>query len=325
MRAQNAAARDAGFGYAAYGHLKIAAVVDELAALLFRLGGGGNRDRHERIREGVWGFARDLGLGKPDCMTGAGASPEAIDFLRTFDLSYRTRRLRFVARRLAELDDKPGSGHAAILDARQIVYELIGAYRYGIEAADIIVGDGIRFADEEIAPALLELSELLALKRLDDFADGRLAEALLALPKPERRLILLTYLGFPFYDVATLPLLQSEGLDEFEVVKVDRISPDDAASIRSGGAAATLKGIQFFNFGAFFSRAYRENDYLWGRLHGTERLIDIVVSTLPEQNRLAAPRVAELKRDAFRAILKEERDRLTSIGNLISELEREIG
>ena len=52
-------------------------------------------------------------------------------------------------------------------------------------------------------------------------------------------------------------------------------------SIRDGGAAATLKGIEFNNFGAFFSRAYRENDYLWGRLHGLDRLVDIVISSLP--------------------------------------------
>jgi hypothetical protein len=30
-------------------------------------------------------------------------------------------------------------------------------------------------------------------------------------------------------------------------------------------------------FGAFFSRAYREHDYLMGRLHGGARLLDIVV------------------------------------------------
>ena len=57
-------------------------------------------------------------------------------------------------------------------------------------------------------------------------------------------------------------------------------------AIREGGTTATLKGIQFNSFGAFFSRAYRENDYLWGRLHGADRLIDITVSTLPEGPRL---------------------------------------
>src|SRR3546814_3431754 len=109
-------------------------------------------------------------------------------------------------------------------------------------------------------------------------ADERLCEAFHAFQaKADRRQLLHAYLGFPFYDLATLPLLQGEGLDEFDPVKVDRIAPDDAATIRGGGAEATLKGIQFNSFGAFFSRTYRENDYLRGRLHGAERLIDIQI------------------------------------------------
>jgi hypothetical protein len=140
-----------------------------------------------------------------------------------------------------------------------------------------------------------------------------------------RRPMLLTYLGFPYFDVATLPLLQGEGMDEFDPIKVDRIAPDDARSIRAGGAEATLKGIQFNSFGAFFSRAYRENDYLWGRLHGAERMIDIVLSTLPESIRLKPGRVAGIKRAAFLAILDEEEPRLTRIGALIASLRSEVG
>ncbi len=70
---------------------------------------------------------------------------------------------------------------------------------------------------------------------------------------------------------------------------------------------ATLKGIQFNSFGAFFSRAYRENDYLWGRLHGADRLIDIVLSTLPPDD-AAAARTASRRSSAsaFHAILDEE-------------------
>ena len=102
----------------------------------------------------------------------------------------------------------------------------------------------------------------------DDLVDAALAVAIAQSPKAQRRQILLTYLGFPFFDIATLPMLQGEGLEEFNPIKVDRISPDDAQSIRAGGAAATLKGIELNSFGAFFSRKYRENDYLWGRLHG---------------------------------------------------------
>src|SRR3546814_6305960 len=111
----------------------------------------------------------------------------------------------------------------------------------------------------------------------------------------------------------------------FDPVKVDRIAPDDAATIRGGGAEATLKGIQFNSFGAFFSRTYRENDYLWGRLHGAERLIDILVSTLPQKLALPPDRVLAFKRRAFRAILAAERPHLTSIGELLDSLEREIG
>ena len=118
------------------------------------------------------------------------------------------------------------------------------------------------------------------------------------------------------------PLLRGEGLNEFDPIRVDRISPDDACAIRSGGAAATLKGIQFNNFGAFFSRAYRENDYLWGRLHGAERMVDLLGSTLEDS--LAEEDNRSFKRAAFLAILDEEEaaDRCSS--GLIRLLRAEV-
>jgi hypothetical protein len=180
-------------------------------------------------------------------------------------------------------------------------------------------------AEHEPQAALDAFARLLDLPRLGAESDRMFIDALSGLPQGDRRKLILTYLGYPFYDVATLPLLQGEGLDEFDPVKVDRISPDDARAIRQGGAEATLKGIQFHSFGAFFSRAYRENDYLWGRLHGADRLIDIVVSTLPEGRHLEPGEVAGLKREAFRAILEEEKPRLTCIDPLFEALAREIG
>lgn len=321
-RAQNIAAREAGYAYAAYGHLKLSAVVEEAAMIIYRLGGRGGRERVDRLRDSIWAHVRGSGLTAHDAMTSSGARPHVVEFFRSFDLSYRSRRLRFVIRRIASLDQRPDAPREALQLARQTVYELIGRYRQ----ADDTEGLNDVFADAETDPAaaLAHLAEILDLKQLDDEADAALAEALAALPKPERRALILTYLGFAFYDIATLPLLQGEGLDEFDPVKVDRISPEDARAIREGGAAATLKGIQFNSFGAFFSRAYRENDYLWGRLHGADRLIDITVSTLPEGEHLPPGTVAALKREAFRAILDEERGRLTAIGPLFEELEREI-
>jgi hypothetical protein len=175
--------------------------------------------------------------------------------------------------------------------------------------------------DPEAAAAAL--ATRLDLRALDEEADAAVAEALADLPRATRRAFILTYLGYPFYDIATLPLLQGEQLQEFDPIKVDRISPDDARAIRTGGTLATLKGIQFNNFGAFFCRAYRENDYLWGRLHGADRLIDIIASTLPEP--LTGEALASAKREAFRAILEEERSRLTAIPGLFAELAAEIG
>jgi hypothetical protein len=151
-----------------------------------------------------------------------------------------------------------------------------------------------------------------------------LVECLAQLPKELRRRILLTYLGFPFYDTVTLPLLRGEGMTEFEPAKVDRISPDDCNSIRGGGASEVLKGTEFYNFGAFFSRAYRENDYLWGRLHGAERMIDLIASALPDGMIVDAVELATLKREAFVAVLDEEEGRLRADPGLVPGIRAEV-
>lgn len=158
--------------------------------------------------------------------------------------------------------------------------------------------------------------------KIDSEAENLLAEALAEMPRNLKRRMLLTYLGFPFYDVATLPLLQSERLDEYNPVKIDRISPDDARSIREGGTQDTLRGTEFYNFGAFFSRSYRENDYIWGRLHGAERMIDLVVSTL--ETPMAEEDVRTAKRSAFLAILDEETKSKRCNPDLIEQLRSEV-
>jgi Protein of unknown function (DUF3376) len=119
-------------------------------------------------------------------------------------------------------------------------------------------------------------------------------------------------------------LLRGEGLTEFDPVKVDRISPDDAPSIRTGGAHATLRGVEFYNFGAFFSQAYRENDYLWGRLHGAERMVDLVASALPAGTAFSADELTQFKREAFLAILDEEEGRLLVDKSLVSGIRAEV-
>jgi patatin-related protein len=310
-KAQAVAARESGFAYAGYGQLKLATVVEEVALALTR------DTRRDGTRGALWAHVRARGLLGPDAISEAGGTEEVVAFLRNFDLGFRMRRLRFLSRRLAEMEQQPGCPRDAVRDAQAAVYGLVE--RYEEAAARPCPEEG------EISDRLDALAAAYGLKAIDDAADARLTEALALFPKPERRTLILAYLGFAFYDVATLPLLQGEGLDEFHPVKVDRISPEDATSIRTGGAAATLKGTQLNSFGAFFSRAYRENDYLWGRLHGADRLIEITVSALPKGTHLPPGLVAELKREAFRAILAEERPRLQAIQPLFDALDGEIG
>ena len=311
-KAHTVAARESGFAYAAYGHLKLASVVEQVAEALSRGSNG-----REGTRKALWEHVRARGLVGTEAITETGGTADVIAFLRNFDTGFRIRRLRFVSRRLGDLEQTPECPAEAANRAQAALYALIDRYEECANRSAVEAGD--------VESRLDAFAAGLDLRGLDQDADARLTEVLALFPKPERRALILAYLGFAFYDVATLPLLQGEALDEFHPVKVDRISPEDATAIREGGAAATLKGIQLNSFGAFFSRAYRENDYLWGRLHGADRLVEIVVSALPKGTHLPPGLVASLKRAAFHAILAEERPRLRAIQPLFDALEAEIG
>ena len=325
-KAHSLSAREAGYAYAAYGQLKIAATVEEIAGCVFRQSGGGDRGRRDNVRRAIWDSVRGAGLTDGGAFTARGAREDVVRFLVEFDLAFRTRRLRFVARRLTEMAATMEAAREQAEQVLRVLHARIAAYRAREQQApEPATLRAFAAVEEQPAAALAAYGRMLGLGALDHDTDARLSESLATLPKADRRTLILSYLGYPYYDVATLPLLQGEGLDEFDPIKVDRISPNDAVAIRAGGPHATLKGLQFNSFGAFFSRAYRENDYLWGRLHGADRLVDIVVSTLPDANGPTPATIAALKRDAFRAILAEERPRLTAIAGLFDRLEGEIG
>ncbi|EQB32105.1 patatin-like protein [Sphingobium ummariense] len=325
-KAQQRAANAAGFAFPAYGHLKLSGIVEDLAVLLFRLGSEDAPMMREAYRKAIWAAVRAADADRLTDDVGAASAP--VDFFRRHDLAFRLRRLRFLARRLAEtLEVESGADEAAVQGLHDAIYAALTLYAE-CEPLDFY-GDATREAARTVptdaAAALQAVANARDLRSRDEAADRILAEALAALPKAQRRTMLLAYLGFPFYDIATLPLLQGDAIDEYDPIKVDRISPDDCSAIRSGGAAATLKGIEFNNFGAFFSRVYRENDYLWGRLHGVERLLDIVISAMPVASRLSPEAVAAYRRKAFLAVLDEEETRLPHVADLIASLRKEIG
>jgi patatin-related protein len=325
-RASGEAAKRAGPAYSAYGHLKLSSIVEELAGLVRRITERGIGPTRTRAREAIWTELQVRGLDRVS-VKGGGATAAAITFFREHDLGFRIRRLRFLARRLAIIREESADIASACEAFEQTIYRILAIYLER-EVAGFFTPEVAQSAcriTENAGAAIDAIGAARGLKAIDDETDLLLSAAMADLPKAERRAMLFAYLGFAFYDLTTLSFIGAEGDGEFDAVKVDRISPDDAKTIRAGGAEATLKGLRFNSFGAFFSRAYRENDYLWGRLHGADRLVDIVLSTLPPHKSLHAGEAADLKRRAFLAILEEEESRLTAAPDLIQKLRVEIG
>jgi hypothetical protein len=82
---------------------------------------------------------------------------------------------------------------------------------------------------------------------------------------------------FEDFDMLTLPISYGTDVGESDEVEIIRISPIDATMIKGEDyGTRKLAGIKLGNFGAFFSRNWRENDMVWGRLDAVECLIKAV-------------------------------------------------
>ncbi|WP_303793804.1 patatin-like protein [Sandarakinorhabdus limnophila] len=316
-RMNSEAAKATGFAYGAYGRLKFALVTERLAERIAALGG----QEVGAVRVSLWRHLNAGGVNKPETALGeAGAASGYVLFLRNFDVDFRIRRLRFLIRRVnMELTGADEATAAALGKVKAGLYAILAPHLMCWPTAGSLAAAGNAIADP--ASALAAVASALDLKGLDGRSDAELV-ALLAsgLPRRLRRDLVAAYLGFPFFDIAILPLIADGNIDELDEIKVDRISPEDCSALTSAGGQR-LKGALFNAFGAFFSRAYREHDYLWGRLHGAERLIDLVVSSLPAKARPDAATLGEIRRAAFRAIVAAERAHLVDIPDTIAALD----
>jgi len=73
-------------------------------------------------------------------------------------------------------------------------------------------------------------------------------------------------------------------------------------------------------FLGFFNREYREHDYLWGRLNGADRLVDIL-------ERVASDGIDEIEvllRELFESIVERERHRLYRCDDDFARLDAEL-
>lgn len=283
--------------------------------------------------------------------------PRWAKFLLDFDVEYRKRRLHFLIEglnRLYHLADRVSFAdhHWRAID--QLKGRLYACIQDLNRRADVeTFSASTRDLIEDLfrsAPAAADAEKLRAYaigfvqqhgKAIDDLVD-RLAreidlesrtsdiDDLLAACDPQawhpeaRRDILIDYLGFPFWDVLMFPMMPWRQAGELHEILVDRISPQDATTLPEFSGAGSLKGIGFRHFAAFLSRGYRENDYLLGRLHSLDRLIDIVCNSAGLSLEYQRTSILSLKLRGFRRILESEERNLTESAHLIATLRRSI-
>lgn len=354
--AANAKARsETGFAYEGYLRLKLATVIDEVTSLVVSLCGHNATGQNATdIKALIQSWTNQSGINSDLSTLNAqsldGKNPPWVQFLLNFDSGYRQRRLRFAIRSVNQLyarTGKEGLEHvttqdldrlkAGLYDALELMTPLARSQSALPSAAIDSIKVALMFVRHErsenegmqdISPnSFRKIDDAIAMlgKALKFESHAERAEAVLAaltkdLPPVVRQEVLEAYIGFAAWDVLTFSVTNWRDLDEFNEIRVDRVSPEDAQSLRPGGTAACLKGQHFNHFGAFFSRAYRENDYLWGRLHAAERLIDIVVDAAKLEGAADSIDVKKIKGRAFLAILKTEGSQLSHCSTLVAEL-----
>lgn len=352
-------AREAGFAYEGYVRLKLAAVRALVGRLLVGLAEVPQQSPPARlVTEIVDAWAAETGTTYADTEpSSVGAEPSWVRFLLAFDIEFRKRRLYFLIQGLNRLyevldDEQLGNAEGAAIDGlKRDLYRSLDRLRH-CEAADFFsteakrsakalfqemptldgtlhVGDAARAFVEHRAAALTGLLDRLG-REIDLDASTDDVDHVLAaidpksLPETARREILVNYLGFPFWDVLTLSVTNWRDAAEFDTIRVDRISPEDARTINGLATKTGVKGAGFGHFAAFFSRAYRENDYLLGRLHAVDRLIDIVCDAAGAEIVAACVDVLALKRRAFEIVLAAEEKHLPQCAALITALRRDL-
>ena len=116
---------------------------------------------------------------------------------------------------------------------------------------------------------------------------------------------------FDDFDQIGFPIMYGVEEGESDVVEVIRISPEDATTLINerkeqkdspdGTGRRKLAGVALHHFGAFLDRTWRQNDIMWGRLDGAERLVTALLSE-PENKDLRD----ELIKQAHTSILIDE-------------------
>ncbi len=278
--------------------------------------------------------------------------PYWVNFIINFDINYQKRRIQFLIQELNsqygmypdnvhELDECKMSLYKILEDVKtSSTFDSLSEEQITMLKDTVARIIDFPFTDDmtcqrnlkhlekyqhDIANILETLLPVIGLDRIRDETDVLIAEQLNnSWTEDFKQNLITSYLGFAFWDVITFSIMGSKSIGEFDEMLVNRISPNDDLCLKSDPLEMPLKGTAMRSFGAFFSRGDRENDYLWGRLNGAERLIDLLYRQAMDEGITERMPLMELKKRAFTAILDAEAKHLKEIPELFGKLRRRI-
>lgn len=332
-------------GHGFYVRAKISDAVDRWAYTCNRLLAFPADSTHAAfVRAALGAWAARAGLFQQHTLE---TSDEQVAFLRDLDLGYRVRRLRFVLAGLGwwyhpeHEPDFPVPPRREIDEASRLLSDAVDELRAVMHGHDLPAeltrqlegclhedhldefvygGDpGVAaFLDEKAAEltAFATASREYLRERVAGLG-GRvyrdLARLVVGWHAEARRRFTVRYVGFPVWDALLFPYEAVAGVGEQDHVEVTRLSPRDSRLVPPPEGGGKLVGAERHHLGAFFSRAGRENDYLWGRLDAAERLITVLLGADHVEREAWSHR-------AFAAILDEERDAVPNAAGLVGHV-----
>ena len=350
-RLDEEARKSAGFSYATYVRLKLSGVIDRYAQTACEVCDLPADSNHALLtRSALRSWAEKQKLFEPHVEP----SERQLKFLVDFDLEYATRRLRFVKDGVSDLYrfvGQPGYPPRSEIDAvKGRLWTAIGTLRdamagggFGkplrgdfsscfpvepmrtfLEKRGFDVVAYVKDYTDHLATLESALAEFLK-SQLTGFTAGLYAELLTLTQSWDDKIrsdLLVRYLGFPFWDILLYPIQALSDVGERDFVEIVRVSPRDTHRIpvlTSPEQKKKLVGAESHHFGAFLSRKGREQDYLWGRLDGAERLIGILLADADEADR------DRWCKEAFRAILDEDEAAVPKAAALVQHVRTTIG
>ena len=329
--------RFVGAGFSAYCRLKVEAaghrLADEIVAR-FVYPPGSSRSSFVRAAISAWARGH-VEWQQPD-------PTRLMELLGPVDVPYRERRLMFILAGINQLYARVDTGGNApkrtSLDALktrtwQLLDQLRMAPRQVIGAVPdpVIAFLGADLSDEAVfsnpeafgAANDAAFSALFAAYReslASQLADSSIpiwdafVELTTGWDAADRRALLSRYLGFPLWDALIFPTIAFAELPQFSPITVSQFSPLTALALPTPDGGK-LKGVSLHHFGGFVDAAWRENDYLWGRLDAAELVLRMLRSSAPGQTQVTPTtrsQAAELAgaqlRPALAAILASEHD-----------------